>query len=97
MPVVKLWTPESVFYEGDVVTFDGGTFQATRDTGQPPTHAEHWIYLAVRGRDAKSPRVRGTFSADAQYQAQTSLPTVAALSLHAVTILVPAPVTAGNR
>ena len=68
LPVVKLWTPESVFYEGDVVTFDGGTFQATRDTGRPPTHAAHWICLAVGGRNAKSPRVRGTFSADAQYR-----------------------------
>jgi hypothetical protein len=68
LPVVKLWTPESVFYEGDVVAYDGGTFQAIRDTGQPPTHTEHWICLAVGGRDAKSPRVRGTFSADAQYQ-----------------------------
>jgi len=68
LPVVKLWTPESVFYEGDVVTFDGGTFQATRDTGRPPTHAAHWICLAVGGRDGKTPRVRGTFSADAQYR-----------------------------
>jgi hypothetical protein len=68
LPVVKLWTPESVFYEGDVVTFDGATFQAIRDTGQPPTHSAHWICLAVPGRDAKSPRVRGTFRADTQYQ-----------------------------
>ena len=68
LPVVKLWTPESVFYEGDVVAYDGGTFQAIRDTGQPPTHAAHWICLAVGGRNAKSPRVRGTFSADAQYR-----------------------------
>jgi hypothetical protein len=68
LPVVKMWVPEKVFYEGDVVAFDGGTFQAIRDTGQPPTHAAHWICLAVPGRDAKSPRVRGTFSADAQYK-----------------------------
>ena len=68
LPVVKLWTPDAVFYQGDVVAFDGSTFQAICDTGQPPTHAAHWICLAVPGRDAKSPRVRGTFSTDAHYQ-----------------------------
>ena len=67
MPVVATWRPETVFYESDVVTFDGSTFQAIRDTGQPPNHRD-WICLAAAGRDAKSPRVRGTFSADAQYQ-----------------------------
>jgi hypothetical protein len=67
MPVVTTWTPETVFYEGDVVTFDGSTFQAIRDTGQPPTHRD-WICLAAAGRDAKSPRVRSTFNAEAKYQ-----------------------------
>src|SRR5262249_7525238 len=36
LPLVKLWVPETVYYEGDVVAYDGGTFQAKRDTGQPP-------------------------------------------------------------
>ena len=36
LPLVKLWKPEMVFYEGDVVAHDGGTFQAKHDTGQPP-------------------------------------------------------------
>ena len=58
--------PETVFYRGDVVAFGGGTYQAQKDTGQPPTHAD-WICLAAAGRDARSPRVRGTFNADAQY------------------------------
>src|SRR5262245_29108979 len=34
LPMVKLWVPETVFYAGDVVAYDGGTFQAKRDTGQ---------------------------------------------------------------
>jgi hypothetical protein len=67
LPVVKVWKPETVFYEGEVATFNGGTFQAIRDTGQPPTHRD-WICLAVAGHDAKAPRVRGVFSAEAQYQ-----------------------------
>jgi hypothetical protein len=42
LPLVKLWMPETVYYEGDVVTCDGATFQARRDTGQPPSHAD-WL------------------------------------------------------
>src|SRR5262245_56252242 len=39
LPSVKLWVSETVFYAGDVVAYDGGTFQAKRDTGQPPSRA----------------------------------------------------------
>jgi hypothetical protein len=60
LPLVRLWVPETVYYEGDVVAYDGGTFQAKRDTGQPPSHA-HWICLATSGRDGESIAVRGTF------------------------------------
>jgi hypothetical protein len=56
-----------VFYEGDVVTFDGGTFQATCDTGQPPTHAD-WICLALAGRDAKQLSIRGTYNPGDDYK-----------------------------
>jgi hypothetical protein len=67
LPVVKLWTPDTVFYEGDVVAFDGGTFQAIRGTGQPPTHAAHWLCLAVAGKDGITPKVRGTYQQGEQY------------------------------
>ena len=67
LPIVKLWTPETVYYAGDVVAYDGGTFQAQRDTGQPPSHA-HWICLAAAGRDGNSITVRGTFDATADYR-----------------------------
>jgi hypothetical protein len=66
LPIVKLWTPETVYYAGDVVAYDGGTFQAMCDTGQPPSHA-HWICLAAAGRDGKSIAVRGTFDETAEY------------------------------
>ena len=66
LPLVKLWVPETVFYQGDVVTHDGGTFQAKRDTGQPPSHAD-WICLAIAGRDGKSIAMRGTFNETADY------------------------------
>jgi hypothetical protein len=67
LPKVKLWMPETVYYEGDVVAYDGGTFQAMCDTGQPPSHA-HWICLATAGRDGKSITVRGTFNETADYR-----------------------------
>jgi hypothetical protein len=67
LPLVKLWMPETVYYEGDVVAYDGGTFQARRDTGQPPSHAD-WICLATAGRDGNSITVRGTFNETAAYR-----------------------------
>jgi hypothetical protein len=67
LPMVKLWVPETVYYEGDVVAYDGGTFQAMCDTGQPPSHA-HWLRLATAGRDGKSITVRGTFDQTAEYR-----------------------------
>jgi hypothetical protein len=66
LPIVKLWTPETVYYAGDVVAYDGGTFQAQRDTGQPPSHA-HWICLASAGCDGKTIAVRGTFDETIEY------------------------------
>jgi hypothetical protein len=59
--------PETVYYEGDVVAYDGGTFQAMCDTGQPPSHA-HWICLATAGRDGKTIAVRGTFDQNVSYR-----------------------------
>jgi len=67
LPLVRLWVPETVYYEGDVVAYDGGTFQAKRDTGQPPSHAD-WICLATAGRDGNSITVRGTFDETAEYR-----------------------------
>jgi len=67
LPLVKLWVPERVHYEGDVVAYDGGTFQAKRDTGQPPSHAD-WVCLATAGRDGNGITVRGTFNETAEYR-----------------------------
>jgi hypothetical protein len=67
LPLVKLWMPETVYYEGDVVAYDGGMFQAMCDTGQPPSHA-HWICLAAAGRDGKTIAVRGTFDESVSYR-----------------------------
>ena len=60
---------ERSYYEGAVVTYDGGSYQALRDTGEPPDNEAHWQCLAAPGRDAKSIRHRGTFKEDAEYAA----------------------------
>jgi hypothetical protein len=57
-----------VYYEADVVTHEGATYQALRDTARAPPHAEHWICLASAGRDAITPTVRGTFDTTARYK-----------------------------
>jgi len=67
LAMVKLWVPKTVFYAGDVVAYDGGTFQAKRDTGQPPSHND-WTCLAAAGRDGGGIIVRGTFLESATYR-----------------------------
>jgi hypothetical protein len=67
LPIVEEWRCETVFYEGSVVTYDGGSYQALRDTGEPPDNEAHWRCLATPGRDAKSIRHRGTFNGDTVY------------------------------
>jgi hypothetical protein len=69
LPIVKEWTRETVFYEGSVVTYDGGSYQALQDTGEPPDNEAHWQCLATPGRDAKSIRHRGTYKEDSDYAA----------------------------
>jgi hypothetical protein len=69
LPIAKEWQREKVYYEGQVVTYDGATYQALHDTGEPPDSEAHWICLAAPGRDAKSFRHRGTFKDNADYAA----------------------------
>jgi hypothetical protein len=67
LPIAKEWQREKVYYEGEVATYDGATYQALHDTGEPPDSEAHWICLAAPGRDAKSFRHRGTFKEHAEY------------------------------
>jgi Collagen triple helix repeat (20 copies) len=71
LPIVKQWT-DCVHYEGDVVTLEGRTYQAVRDTGKAPGGADDWICLAERGAngsDGRSLRVCTTWSKDVEYEA----------------------------
>jgi hypothetical protein len=69
LPIVQEWQRETVYYEGSVVTYDGGSYQALHDTGEPPDNETHWQCLAAPGRDARSIRHRGTFKEDSEYAA----------------------------
>ena len=69
LPEVRQWS-DGVHYEGDVVTHDGATFQALRDTGRMPPH-EDWMCVARNGRDGidgRSPVIRGTWNAEEDYR-----------------------------
>lgn len=72
LPVARAWT-DTVHYEGDCCTFEGGLFQALRDTGRAPPH-EDWILLAAKGeqgeagRDAAEHDYRGTYDPEGTYQ-----------------------------
>jgi hypothetical protein len=70
LPQAKAFAPGEVHYRGDVVTWDGCTFQAKRDTAtQPPS--DSWTLLAAagrNGRDAKWPEVKGLYAEAAEYR-----------------------------
>lgn len=69
LPLVRAWL-DTVHREGEVVTHDGGTYQAIRDTGKAPPHAD-WICLAAPGRPGKNAdeiEVRGTYEPEGEYK-----------------------------
>jgi len=67
LTIVEPWQ-DRVHYLGELVAHDGATWQALRDTGRSPPH-EDWLCLAAAGADARSFSVRGTWDAEATYQA----------------------------
>jgi len=78
LPIVKgEYVEGDVYYEADVVTFNGGTYQAKRDTAKSPQHAD-WICLAAAGqagkdgadgKDGRNWKLRGTYDPATAYQA----------------------------
>lgn len=67
LPIVKEYTDE-VHYAGSVVTHEGATYQASRDTGRPPPH-EDWRCIARAGSDGRSFRICGTYTEGAAHLA----------------------------
>lgn len=67
LPPAKDWCAESVTYQGEFVCYEGATWQASKDTAQKPGGAD-WACVARAGRDAITPKVRGTFSINETYK-----------------------------
>ena len=66
LPIARAFVPDTVHYAGDAVTHAGALWQATKDTGQAPPHAD-WICLAAAGADGITPTVRSTYDAAVKY------------------------------
>src|SRR5215471_2582528 len=63
-PTIRAWREDTIYHEGDIVGFAGGSFQARRDTARPPG-AQDWVCLAKPGN---SLTVRGTYDGDVEYR-----------------------------
>jgi hypothetical protein len=57
---VRGYVEDTVHYEGNIVVREGSSYQAKRDTGRAPPHAD-WTCIAAAGRDARMPKVCGTY------------------------------------
>jgi hypothetical protein len=66
--MVREWAADEIAYRGEVVSCDGGTWQAKKDTAQKPPHRD-WTPLALAGRNGISSVVRGTFDPMQHYDA----------------------------
>jgi hypothetical protein len=60
-PRIRPYEEDRVHYQGELITHQGSTYQALKDTGRPPPDQNHWICVAAGGLDGQSPRVRGTY------------------------------------
>jgi hypothetical protein len=60
---IRVWKPDTIYHEGAIVAFAGGTWQAQCDTARVPG-AQDWVCLASAGH---SFTVRGTFDETAEY------------------------------
>jgi hypothetical protein len=74
LPVARAWTEGLITYEAEVVTHNGATFQAARDTAKTPGVGEDWRCLARAGRDGcdgvdgRSLRLQGAYHVDGKYK-----------------------------
>jgi hypothetical protein len=70
LPIAKVWTPETVAYQGSLVVHDGACWQAVQDTAQRPGGCD-WVNVARAGRDGRdgmSLNLRGPYDVDTPYE-----------------------------
>ena len=61
---IRAWKPDTIYHEGAIVAFAGGTWQAQRDTARVPG-AQDWVCLAVAGAGFT---IRSTYDGDEEYK-----------------------------
>jgi hypothetical protein len=64
---VQAYVEDTIHYRGEVVVHLGGAFQAKWDTAKAPPHAD-WTCIAAAGREARMPRVCGTYREGETYK-----------------------------
>jgi len=64
-PSVTAYCPDLIYHEREVVSFNGGCYQATKDTARAPGTNDDWICLAASG---SSLNVRGTYDSAETYK-----------------------------
>ena len=67
LPSVRVWKTGQVSYENEVFTYEGGCYQALRDTAQEPGGSD-WAQITRAGRDGILPCLRGTYYAKESYK-----------------------------
>jgi len=68
LPEIKSWRQDEITYRGEVVTYDGGCFQAVKDTAMVPG-GKDWCMIAAPGKDGRSFRIRGVHKEGVVYDA----------------------------
>jgi hypothetical protein len=63
-PRVKTFSADTIYHEGDIVVFAGGTYQAAKDTARAPG-PQDWICLAVAGAGFT---IRSTYDDHEEYK-----------------------------
>jgi integrin beta 3 len=61
------WT-ERIFYEGDLATHHGSSWQAAHDTAKEPGASDDWRMIAAAGASGLSFNIRGTYQEGVDYR-----------------------------
>jgi hypothetical protein len=67
LPSVRVWKAGQVSYQNEVFAYEGGCYQALRDTAQAPSGTD-WVQIARSGRDGIIPQLRGTYDPKESYK-----------------------------
>src|SRR5262249_25767920 len=72
LPMVEPYIAGRIYYRGNVVTDQTGSYQAQRDTGKAPRpESQDWTCLArsrADGKDGRTFRLRGTYDLSKNYK-----------------------------